>query len=114
MREENPKINVVDAGTIATEDNKQARIRYFTGDSHGNYEAAAYVIERKVVANIILTARNKTAFDSALPAFRKLVATYRFVSDDPSKLDLHALEAAELQRRKAASPPNKYSKGTEK
>jgi hypothetical protein len=103
MRENNPKLKVADGENLATKDKKQALIRYFTGDSYGNCEAAGYVVEKNIVVNMILTARNKTEFDSAMPAFRALVGSYRFVSDDPAKLDLAALAKAEKQRTSMGS-----------
>jgi hypothetical protein len=98
MREHSPNLKVTDGGTISTKDKKLAPIRFLSNDSHGNYEAAGYVTEKNIVANIILTTRDKKSFDSALPAFRKLVGSYRFVSDDPSKLDLPALWKEERKR----------------
>jgi hypothetical protein len=104
LRSKSPKLKVSDETTLDTKDKKQALVRYFTGDSHGSYEAAAYVMEKNIVANLVLTARNEAEFESALPAFRSLVASYRFVSDDPSKLDLPALAKAEqIANRQAAA-----------
>ncbi|MBI1271377.1 hypothetical protein GC174_13190 [bacterium] len=68
-------IKVTDAGTTKTADGKMASLRYFTGDKFGNYEAVGYVPEDKVVVNIVLTARNKAAFEESLQPFRKLVAS---------------------------------------
>ncbi len=98
MREKSPMLKVADGGTLETKDKKQALVRYLTGDSYGNYEAAGYVVEKNIVANIILTTRNKAAYDKALPAFRSLVGSYRFVSDNPTKLDLAALVKAEQKQ----------------
>ncbi len=90
MRKENPQLQVESGGTITTADGKEAMIRYFSGDSHGNSEAVAYVLEKNVVVNIVLTARNKKAYDSALSAFKQLVGSYKFVTDDPSKIEKKA------------------------
>jgi hypothetical protein len=95
MRKNSPNLQVTDGDSLKTKDNKQALVRYFQGDTYGNYEAVAYVCEKNVVANIVLTGRDKAVYESELPAFRNLVASYRFISDDPSKLDLRALEKAE-------------------
>ena len=103
MREHNPHLKVTEGDALPTGDKKTALVKYFSGDTFGNYEAAAYVIEKNVVANIILTARNKDEYDALLPAFRKLVSSYRFVSDDPGKLDLAALAKAERKRNEEAS-----------
>ncbi|MFA6212455.1 MAG: hypothetical protein WCT03_01640 [Candidatus Obscuribacterales bacterium] len=98
MRSGSSKLKVVPGGSIQTKDNKTAVVKYFTGDKFGSYEAAGYIVEKNVVANIILTARNKAEYDKALPAFRSLVQSYRFISDEPDKLDLRALAKAEYQR----------------
>jgi hypothetical protein len=100
MRQSNPALKVVRGESLRTKDNKETVVRYFSGDRYGNYEAAAYVVEKNIVANIILTARSKAAFESELPAFRRLVGSYRFASDDPSKVDLRALEGAANQTSK--------------
>lgn len=98
MHQGNDKLKVVDGGTIKTKDNKTAVVRYFTGDKFGSYEAAGYIVEKNVVANIILTARNKAAYDAALPAFRSLVESYRFISNEPDTLNLRELAKAEYLR----------------
>lgn len=91
-------IKVTDAGTTKTADGKVASLRYFTGDKFGNYEAVGYVPEDKVVVNIVLTARNKAAFEESLQPFRKLVASYRFVTDNPQIEDLPRLVREEKER----------------
>jgi len=107
MRKQDPRIKVADGGTLTTKDKKTALVRYFTGGQFSNYEAAAYVVENKIVANIILTARNKAEYDKALPAFRMLVGSYRFISDQPDKLDLNALGRAEGLRHDQEIAPAK-------
>jgi hypothetical protein len=107
LRDKSPKLKVSDAEALETKDKKPVLVRYFTGDNHGNYEAAAYVMEKNIVANLVLTARNQAQFDSALPAFRNLVTSYRFLSDDPSKLDLPALAKAEQIANSTAASTKK-------
>lgn len=91
LRKKSPKLAMEDGGTLSTKDNKQAQIRYFKNDKWGNYEACGYVLEPTVVANIVLTARNKEAFEQSLPAFKQLLGSYRFVTAEPNKVDLRAL-----------------------
>ena len=95
LAQKSAKLKMEDAGTITTKDNKQAIVKYFKGDNWGNVEATAYVVEPKTVANIVLTARNKEAFEKSLPAFRQLVGSYRFITDAPGSVDLRALVRAE-------------------
>lgn len=102
MQGRSADIKVTDAGTTKTADGKVASLRYFTGDKFGNYEAVGYVPEDKVVVNIVLTARNKAAFEESLQPFRKLVASYRFVTDNPQIEDLPKLVREEKERTKKA------------
>jgi len=80
LRKNSPDIKVTDGGTVATADGKTATIKYFTGDKYGNYEAAAYVPEKLVMVNIVLTARSKKAYEESLQPFKDLVASYQFYS----------------------------------
>lgn len=100
-------IKVTDAGTTKTADGKVASLRYFTGDKFGNYEAVGYVPENKVVVNIVLTARNKAAFEEGLTPFRKLVESYRFVTDNPKIEDLPKLVREEKERTEKLRPVDK-------
>lgn len=100
--QKNPQIVVVDGTDIETEDHKKASVRYFTGDKFGNYEAVAYVPEDAVIANIVLTARNKSAYESALPAFKKIVQSYRFLTNTPDKLNL--FDALKLEYKRVGKP----------
>ena len=77
-----PNLNVIYAAPLLTRDNKKCIVKYFSGDIHGNYEAVAYIDERKVVVMIVLTSRKKEEFDLSLPAFKELVASYQFFTDD--------------------------------
>ncbi|HMO23278.1 MAG TPA: hypothetical protein PKC98_20140, partial [Candidatus Melainabacteria bacterium] len=79
----------------------------FTGDKFGNYEAVGYVPENKVVVNIVLTARNKAAFEEGLTPFRKLVESYRFVTDNPKIEDLPKLVREEKERTEKLQPEAK-------
>lgn len=109
MQGRSADIKVTDAGTTKTADGKVASLRYFTGDKFGNYEAVGYVPEEKVVVNIVLTARNKAAFEESLQSFRKLVASYRFVTDNPKIEDLPKLVREEKERTEKLQPDAKKS-----
>ncbi|MBK8466065.1 MAG: hypothetical protein IPL32_09550 [Chloracidobacterium sp.] len=81
FKRNSPILKVDDAKTIDLGKGKTAIIKYFSNDSHGNYEALAYIDEAKSVVLIVLTAKNKNEFDSSLGAFQELVGSYFFVTD---------------------------------
>jgi len=66
---------------VATADGKRAKVRIFEGDPWGNKEAVAYIDERTVVVVLVLTSRDAGEFASALPAFKALVGSYRFMTE---------------------------------
>jgi len=78
FKQDNPNIRVDKAPTITTSDGRKAIVRYFTGDQWGNSEAVAYIEEETIFVLIVLTSQTKEAFESAKPAFRKLVKSYSF------------------------------------
>lgn len=78
----NPKIVISEGRTLKTEDGKTAQVRLFQGDQWGNWEAVAYIDEPAVVAILVLSARSQEAFKKSFPAFEKLVASYRFYTED--------------------------------
>ena len=57
------------------------KIYYYTGDQWGNFEAAGYIEEKKTINFVVLSARNKVAFESSLDAFRSILRSYIFISD---------------------------------
>jgi len=59
---------------------KIAKVRYFTGDKFGNFEAIAYIEEEKIGVMIVMSSKTKTGFDNSLTAFEKLVKSYFFIS----------------------------------
>jgi len=80
-REQSPGLKVADDETLPVGGKEKVLVKRFSGDRGGSYEAVAYVEESKVVVIIALHARTREEFESALPAFRKLVSSYRFISD---------------------------------
>jgi hypothetical protein len=78
----NPDVSVEKAARITTSDDKEAEVRYFTGDQWGNSEAVAYIEEETIFVLIVLTSRTKEAFESAKPAFGDLVKSYSFWTTD--------------------------------
>jgi hypothetical protein len=52
-------------------------IYFFEGDQWGNYEAAAYFLEKQTINFLVFNARSKEAFRRNLPAFRAILSSYR-------------------------------------
>lgn len=55
---------------------KKARVVYFLNDSHGNYEAVAYIEEEKVVVMIVLSSQTPQGFYMSLNRFEEVVKSY--------------------------------------
>ena len=72
----NAGVEVKHIKTLTTQDASKAEVYYYTGDQFGNTEATAYILTKKCVHFITLSARNKKAFHNALPAFDALVTSY--------------------------------------
>ncbi|MBV9924096.1 MAG: hypothetical protein JOZ96_03580 [Acidobacteria bacterium] len=81
FRKHSPGLKVADDEAPPLNGKEKVLVKRFSGDRAGSHEAVAYVEESKVVVIIVLHARTQKDFDDALPAFRKLVSTYRFISD---------------------------------
>jgi hypothetical protein len=77
----NPGIKITVADTIGISDELYAVVRHFAGDLHGNFEAVAYVSEKTITPQIVLTCQTEEAFIESLPAFKQLVRSYRWVGD---------------------------------
>ncbi len=82
FKKSNPKIAISEGRPLKTEDGKIAQVRVFKGDQWGNWEAAAYIDEPVAVVILVLSARSQEAFQKSLPAFEKLVGSYRFFTED--------------------------------
>ena len=65
--------------TIWTGDKKEARVLSFF---YSNYDVVAYIDEPKIIAMIIMTARNKKDYEDNLSAFTELVGSYLFLTSD--------------------------------
>ena len=81
FRKGSPRLKVSDEEPLTVEGKQRVVAKRFVEDQLGNFEAVAYVEESKVVVTLVLSARTQGEFDAALPAFRRLVSSYRFVSD---------------------------------
>ena len=78
---DNPGIRITVADTIRISDKTYAIVRHFAGDRYGNFEAIAYIAEKTIIPQIVLTCRTKEAFDEALPAFKQLVRSYKWLGE---------------------------------
>lgn len=83
FRGRSPQIQVKEESPIRTKDGRVAVVRYFSGDQSGNYEAVAYIAEKKAIIVLALSARSQDAYQRSLQAFQELVRNYTFISDDP-------------------------------
>lgn len=63
--------------SIFLPDGKEAILYFFEGDQWGNYEAAAYFEEAATINYLVFNARNKKMFDTHLPAFKKMILSYK-------------------------------------
>jgi hypothetical protein len=83
FRGRSPQIQVKEGPSIKTKDGRVAVVRYFSGDQSGNYEAVAYIAEKKAMIVLALSARSQDAYQRSLQSFQELVRNYTFISDDP-------------------------------
>lgn len=74
------KVTIADPIPIGT---GSAEVRRFSGDRWGNCEAVAYIAERNIFVLLVLTARNQDLFLKSLNAFKSMVKSYEFLTDDP-------------------------------
>jgi hypothetical protein len=81
FRENSPALSVTDDAPLPVDGKERVLVRRFSGGNPPNFEAVAYVEEEKSVVMIVLSARTRKDFDDALPAFRRLVSSYRFLAD---------------------------------
>jgi len=75
--------------TIQTYDGKEGLVYRFSGAKTGDIEATVYFVEKRTIDFVTLSCRSEKVFESALPAFEQLAASYQFQPDkipvDPNK-----------------------------
>jgi hypothetical protein len=75
--------------TIRTSNGKEGVIYRFSGAKTGDLEATVYFVEKRTIDFVTLSCRSQTVFESSLPAFEQLAASYQFQVDkipvDPNK-----------------------------
>ena len=76
--------------TMKLPDSQSAQVWRFEGDSYGNFEAIAYIVEKKTINFIVVSARSRDGLQKAWPSFLALVLSYRYMGDhvsvEPAKL----------------------------
>ena len=82
FKQNSPNLKIEDGETLTLEKGKSAVVKKFSNDANGNYESVAYISESKVAVIIVLTSRSKKDYEASLSAFRELVASYLFVTDN--------------------------------
>lgn len=75
-----PDLKVADDEPPAVHDKRKVIAKRFSGVRAGGCEVVAYVEEEKVVVIIVLHARTQKDLEDALPAFRELASSYRFIT----------------------------------
>jgi hypothetical protein len=80
FRKEHPAVKVYIGDPLPTSDKTVALVRRFSGDEHGNYEAAAYINSKTVLVQIVLSSRNEQKFKESYKAFEAVVSKYTYVS----------------------------------
>ena len=85
----NPDYSAKLLKTIRTSDDKEGVIYRFSGAKTGDIEATVYFLEKRTIDFVTLSCRSEKVFESALPAFEQLAASYQFQPDkipvDPNK-----------------------------
>jgi hypothetical protein len=85
----NPDYSAKLLKTIRTSDGKEGVIYRFSGAKTGDIEATVYFLEKRTIDFVTLSCRSEKVFESALPAFEQLAASYQFQPDkipvDPNK-----------------------------
>jgi hypothetical protein len=80
-RASSPGLRVEILDPAPTGDARKAEVRKLSGEKQGNVEAIAFLEEADRVVLLILSARSEADFARTLPAFRRLIASYRYLSD---------------------------------
>jgi hypothetical protein len=114
FRGRSPQIQVKEGPPIKTKDGRVALMRYFSGDQSGNYEAVAYIAEKKAIIVLALSARSQDAYQRSLQSFDELVRNYTFISDDPKdEIDHFDLIQLIADDQSHTPPGKKYDRACE-
>ncbi len=75
---DDPEVVITDLPS-RTVGRKTVTVKSFLGKSPENYEAVAYIDEKDHVVFLVLSARDRSTFESSLPSFSELVDSYVFM-----------------------------------
>jgi hypothetical protein len=68
---------------IATQgDRNSAQVRNLSGDKHGNFESVAYIEESKTYVRIVLSSRDRAAYEDSRDEFEQFVGSYKFLAEN--------------------------------
>jgi uncharacterized DUF497 family protein len=74
-----PGVDVKEAEIVEAGARKIPTKHFFEQTKNGRYEAVGYIDEPKAVIMAVMSATNEVDFEKALPAFRKLIQSYKTV-----------------------------------
>ncbi len=74
-----PNIKITDFPILYTKDKKKVVLKKFI---YSNYEYVAYIDEPKIIAMLVMTSRNEKELDNSLSAFKELINSYKFMTED--------------------------------
>lgn len=81
-----PKTAVKEVEPIGTIEGVEARVCYFVKSDSSLFEAVAYIDCPTVVALVVLSARSRKDFQASLGSFARLVDSYEWITNDPSRI----------------------------
>ena len=97
-----PKFEAKKDKNLKADSGRTGTVYKFTGDKYGNFEAVCYFKEEKTINFVVLSSRDKKAFDDAWESFVELCNSYTYISDGYTKGTPESAE--EDGEDKAATP----------
>ena len=82
IQEQHPKAESKKIGSMRTSDGKDIPVYSFSGG--GYFERVAYAAQAKTITVFVASAQKEDELKSSEKAFRELVASYLFISDNVS------------------------------
>ncbi len=92
LKAKSPNVKVKDLETV-TVGEKTVVIKEWLNNMN-NHEAVAYIEESKVIVLLVLTSQDKFEYTKSFTAFRELIGSYNFYSDNP---DYKAVSDSQLK-----------------
>lgn len=80
FRKNYPSITVEDKGILNLRGSKRFLLKYFGGESYGNYETIAYLDEGLTGILFVLSSRTKSGHDESYSSFLELLNSYSILS----------------------------------